>query len=428
MCSNFKTKDRMRNVLRILARAIIALVLFQNCQKSDFTIVTGIVKDSLTNKPIEGAVIFIDYKKPVTTASDGTFTIEGIKSGKTVFSIINVDGYKHTNKSVIVSGGRVNKINLVLTPFANPFIETGKVTKTSFTTASITGSLIFSIDVNSIQVGHCWSNSTSFPTLEASDGHTSLGASSTFTSNLTGLNTDNIYFVRAYTITTTGSVIYGNTIAFRTLQVFLENGLIVNCPFNGTYTNESGQGNATLWTDFFPNWPPFVMDRFGNTNSACLFSNTDLYGYKLPGFNDLAVSLWFYKSNVWENSEQVLFLIGEWSQNRFYIAQGASPNNFYCIIRVNSVNYSLALNSYPTLNAWHNVIAQRKGTNLYLYIDGTLEGSINCPSNFLPPVSYYDIGAGWLTTGCKNFNGIVDDVKVYNRALTDSEIQYLKTN
>jgi hypothetical protein len=71
---------------------------------------------------------------------------------------------------------------------------------------------------------------------------------------------------------------------------------------------------------------------------------------------------------------------------------------------------------------WHHVAGVYDGTNMFLYVDGTLDvsqpatGSIS--QNSLPLC----IGQTADSTGYY-FNGLIDEASIYNRALTASEIQ-----
>jgi hypothetical protein len=77
----------------------------------------------------------------------------------------------------------------------------------------------------------------------------------------------------------------------------------------------------------------------------------------------------------------------------------------------------------PSNGAWHHIVAKQEGTNASLYIDGVLSAS-----GPVPPIGN---GAGSITMGRfdggKNYylRGRIDEVRVYNRALTDSEISEL---
>lgn len=435
MHSNIKTKDRMRNVLGILAGAIIALVLFQNCQKSDFIIVTGVVTDSLTNLPVEGAFIVTPNGHTYTSASDGTFTIEGIKPGKTNFRVFSFRGYNQKFKSVIISNGRVTKVDFVISPFAIPEIETGRVTNITLHSASVTGILNLKSDVNAHQYGHCWSYSTSFPSLDESVGHTNNGGGSgniSFTSNLTGLQSDNIYYVRAYAITDAG-VIYGNSVAFRTSDIIINSGLLAYYPFNGDVNDQSGNGSGVSGWNY-----SLTNDRYGNSNNALSCNSASFfYSYSKEGifdmFNQFSISFWFYKSS-WSGSNYQMICTGFSSNytNDIRIGEEASPNKLYFDIKTGSGNtYKVSATSAPTLNMWHHVVAQRNNSEIQLYIDGGLQASLNCDNQ---PINNNINGwGGYLFVGSDlnsspYFTGSMDDIRVYDRALTNSEIQYLKTH
>ncbi len=76
-------------------------------------------------------------------------------------------------------------------------------------------------------------------------------------------------------------------------------------------------------------------------------------------------------------------------------------------------------------NKWHHVLGTYDGSNLKVYIDGVLEDT-HAGSGSLPiAIGPLRIGADYQTTPANFFNGLIDEVRVYNRALTASEIQDL---
>jgi len=80
---------------------------------------------------------------------------------------------------------------------------------------------------------------------------------------------------------------------------------------------------------------------------------------------------------------------------------------------------------------WHFVAAQREGTALRIYIDGQLEGSATVPATYsLAGTSQHNAYIGTVTnhadgTLYKLYDGQIDDVRVYSRALTEGEILWL---
>lgn len=78
-------------------------------------------------------------------------------------------------------------------------------------------------------------------------------------------------------------------------------------------------------------------------------------------------------------------------------------------------------------NTWHHVIAQGDGSRLQIYIDGVLAGVGGIPTaNYGGSSFNFNIGGGGIQDAAGNFfNGQVDEVVVYHRALADSEIKLL---
>jgi hypothetical protein len=76
---------------------------------------------------------------------------------------------------------------------------------------------------------------------------------------------------------------------------------------------------------------------------------------------------------------------------------------------------------------WHHVVAVRDAAqNLnILYVDGVLEDSVSISYSGNFASSFADLNIGYLLTNSKKeyyYEGIVDDVRVYNAALLESEI------
>jgi hypothetical protein len=80
---------------------------------------------------------------------------------------------------------------------------------------------------------------------------------------------------------------------------------------------------------------------------------------------------------------------------------------------------------------WHHVAGVYDGTNMFLYVDGTLDVSMPAtgliPQNSDPVAIGANVQAYVPPCGCNEpgyfFNGLIDEVSIYNRALTAQEIQ-----
>jgi hypothetical protein len=100
-------------------------------------------------------------------------------------------------------------------------------------------------------------------------------------------------------------------------------------------------------------------------------------------------------------------------------------------------NFNTSVNSFfitGTRNVndgqWHHVAATYDGANMFLYVDGSLDASAPATGSILPASDLVCIGANSKayvpSCGCQQlgyfFNGLIDEVSLYNRALSAAEI------
>ena len=103
-------------------------------------------------------------------------------------------------------------------------------------------------------------------------------------------------------------------------------------------------------------------------------------------------------------------------------------NNTVNALRLTStglVNYwwanDLIINTSNLAGAWHHVAATFDGTTRKIYLDGVVVGSDNPASGHaVPDASNLAIG---VTNNTEYFSGNIDEVRVWNRALCQSEIR-----
>ena len=80
-----------------------------------------------------------------------------------------------------------------------------------------------------------------------------------------------------------------------------------------------------------------------------------------------------------------------------------------------------SVSQYPATGlAWMHVAATYDGTTMRMYINGVEESSIPGPVSIA--TNAVDFGIGAQSDGANPFHGVFDDVRVYNRALSASEI------
>jgi hypothetical protein len=88
---------------------------------------------------------------------------------------------------------------------------------------------------------------------------------------------------------------------------------------------------------------------------------------------------------------------------------------------------SMQVNYPHPINTWHHVAAVANGSNLRVFIDGVQAGSGGTvTASYGSSSSGFNIGGGGVQDATGNFfNGRLDEVVAYHRALSDTEIQNL---
>ncbi|MBF0231167.1 MAG: hypothetical protein HQK63_16485 [Desulfamplus sp.] len=208
-------------------------------------------------------------------------------------------------------------------------------------------------------------------------------------------------------------------------SVNLTEGLVAYYPFNGNANDESGNGNngtvtgATLTSD--KNGIENSAYSFDGTNDYCLFEPED----KLNLDDALTISAWInpknpssYYNHIVDKSNQWAFsLIGSELQVALV---GVIPNSWW--------NTGILL-SETTGNKWYHVVVTYDNSlmknQVLVYVDGFESASLTV-ALALPLVNTtykLAIGTQGQNPGQTLFHGDIDEVRIYNRALSESEIQ-----
>ncbi len=88
----------------------------------------------------------------------------------------------------------------------------------------------------------------------------------------------------------------------------------------------------------------------------------------------------------------------------------------------NSTNTVVNSSTSISINNWYHIVAKYDGTQLKIYVNGTLKGTTNSTLGIGTPSSY-DLRIGSMgLSHIYEFQGYIDVSKIYNRALSDTEI------
>lgn len=105
---------------------------------------------------------------------------------------------------------------------------------------------------------------------------------------------------------------------------------------------------------------------------------------------------------------------GDWSDLSFCVSSGVAGSQT-CVVAGDTL----------TTN-WRNVVGTYNGSDIRLYIDGVLAVA---PVAFSSPIAYstmpFSIGYSGGGPSSQRFNGLIDDVRIYNRALSADDVALL---
>jgi hypothetical protein len=109
------------------------------------------------------------------------------------------------------------------------------------------------------------------------------------------------------------------------------------------------------------------------------------------------------------------------------IQNAGSPDaNKITVIRTNDIGGAAGLNSTKLMNdnKWHQIAFVKSGTQLQLYIDGVLDGTTtDMATGNTANTASLTIGRRNGSTGSGFFTGGIDEVRIWNTALTQNQIR-----
>jgi hypothetical protein len=169
----------------------------------------------------------------------------------------------------------------------------------------------------------------------------------------------------------------------------------------------------------------------GYVNLACTFSTLYLTSHAPTDAGDYLVRV----GNPYPTAYGWANIVARWDAvaivNQRSFSLGTDPNG-YAYIVVSPGGYdagaqSACSTSVLPLGQWTHVAGTYDGTSLRIYVNGVLENTTTFGPQIFPGTD--DVGIGGTVAGLPSgtanytFNGKIDEVAVYNRALSTQEIQ-----
>ena len=256
----------------------------------------------------------------------------------------------------------------------------------------------------------------------------STGSNMTTFSDL-GLTPSTSYTYRVYAYNSAGnSIQYSNELTLSTqdsIPSWLTNGLVGYWPFNGNANDESGNGNnGTV------NGATLATDRFGNAGKSYSFNGSSNYINCFNPLGNLSSNFTITSYVLMNNWNGGLFVHVGIDQNSFPrdgfgFGYGGTQSIFQgqnLLGLVSNVSWYQSGFQYTNLNTWYHTAVIRSGNSISYYVNGVLVGSNNIATIQTPSNALF-FGGG--STNYALLNGKLDDIRIYYRALSASEVAYL---
>jgi hypothetical protein len=207
-------------------------------------------------------------------------------------------------------------------------------------------------------------------------------------------------------------------------------GLVAQYPLNGNANDASGNGNNGTVVGADP-----APDRFGTPAGAYLFGNNPTHGAQATDYVEIADSASLRPQNgitlsAWINTANsagraiVGKQFGDGLEDSYLLWYNVGTL-WFTLFPFGSSGLSAPI---PSLGVWHHVVGTWDGATMRLYVDGAEVAS----RAFAGPNQY---DSSPVVIGADNDNadnlpddgwdGLIDDVRIYNRALTQDEIREL---
>lgn len=214
----------------------------------------------------------------------------------------------------------------------------------------------------------------------------------------------------------------------------LHQGLVAHYKLDGDASNEIENGNDGTVIGAMP-----AMDRFGNSGSAYSFDGIDDYieiadhpdlNFGYGSNSSFSFSLWVkVDPNIIIQGGETVFLRKRDVDSGYSIElRDENPIDRPYVIIASKFEKLWASDPLPNMGdgQWHFLAFVRNGDTGTLYIDGSPN---NSSAGFMTKDATADaplvIGEEASQNG--DYKGLIDDVRIYNRALSSEEIQQLFT-
>lgn len=224
------------------------------------------------------------------------------------------------------------------------------------------------------------------------------------------------------------------TAAKSSISKDIKNGLVAYYPCDGNANDLSGNSN-----NGYVYGAALANDRNGNSNSSYYFDGNSSFILvrsnnllNITSNQNLSISFWMKEDGKEFNTDK--YIISKYSGSTitgaaFAIGTGSEGNGYAWTQIASGSTNGFELRGHYRINdgLWHHLVYEWKnGEQSYLYIDSKKD--VNSNASYGSIINSFDLYFGCGSNQKQFFRGYLDDIRIYNRILTGSEITYLATN
>jgi hypothetical protein len=337
-----------------------------------------------------------DTNLPATGPADGTYKVYAVD---TAGNLSNA-----SSNSVTVA----TTYNL---PAPNNFSASGTSNTVTLSWNSVSGALSYTL---------YWDNVSG---IDSSDNDITSITNSNYTHN--NLDNGSTYYYKVAAVNSSGT---GTLSSVKIYITNLWDGLVAHYPFNGNANNVKGNYNGTV------NGATPTKGRDNVSNTAYSFDGVNDYiefgEGVLSGDGEFSILIWINTVSRPTTTSRILQQRDSTGFNGEYMLDILSDGKIKFFTYSNGNKWVVTGNSAVDNGSWHHFAFVQKDNGGQMYLKGSLEDTDNSGGkvNLLSTIKTY-VGADrrdWNTSP-KYFSGKVDDLRIYSRALSASEIQTLST-
>ncbi len=207
--------------------------------------------------------------------------------------------------------------------------------------------------------------------------------------------------------------------------------------------NEYFDTSRTTYVSENVTYIPGITTTTGQQTALGLAANFNSNGYITDSIDgnynrdmNYSISFFISSSNVLTNTQLIASKASSSLSPVYPFKIELSGSNQILFSAAGSTSFTAAISSSTRVTgSWHHVVCQKQNNTLQMYVNGTLQ-SVVTSSLLQRPATPFTASAtihnddnlyiGGFSTSSANLNAAVDEIRIYNKSLTTTEINYLK--